>query len=126
MVDLKDDELLENLDPETARLIFPQRFPHEPVRIMLLYPPLEGEAAERERELAQQASEFEVTTDPRDVNDEPRHRVVFSLEQLDALHDLWTLLDSELEPGKLDIQLNGRRIPLLRDLWLPLLWGLRA
>ncbi len=115
--------LLESLDEESLRLLFPDRF-SEPTRISLMYAPLQGEEAERERELTAQAAEFEVTTDVRDVDDEPRHRATFTLDQIEPLFQLFQLIGED-PSRETYAQFNGRRLPMTMELWLPLLWAMR-
>ena len=120
--DIKE-ELLHNLDEKDLRLLFPERF-HERTRITLMYAPLEGEEAERESEHTAKAESFEVTTDLRDVNDEPRHQATYTLDQIEPLFQLFTLIRSDPE-RILDVRIDGRRVPLTMELWLPLLWAMR-
>ena len=112
--------LLKSLDEENLRLLFPDRF-SERTRISLMYAPLQGEEAERERELTAQAAEFEVTTD---VHDEHRHRATFTLDQIEPLFQLFQLI-TEDPSREFDAQFNGRRPPMTPELWLPLLWAMR-
>ncbi len=118
-----EDELLNGLDEETLRLLFPDRF-HERTRITLLYAPLEGDEAERASAHTALAESFEVTTDARDVNDEPRHQVTYALDQIEPLFQLFTLIRSNPDRS-VDVRIDGHRLPLVMELWLPLLWSLR-
>ncbi len=118
-----EDELLSGLDEETLRLLFPERF-HERTRITLMYAPLEGDDAELASEHTALAELFEVTTDARDVNDEPRHEATYALDQIEPLFQLFTLIRSNPDRS-VDVRVDGRRLPLVMELWLPLLWSLR-
>ncbi|HJO03235.1 MAG TPA: hypothetical protein QGG47_04595 [Acidobacteriota bacterium] len=115
--------LLENLDEEDLRLLFPGRFT-ERTRVSLMYAPLEGEDAERARELTAQAAEFDITTAERDVHDEPRHRATFTLDQMEPLFQLFHLI-AEDPARESDVQIDGHRLPMTMELWLPLLWAMR-
>jgi len=118
-----EEELLNGLDEKTLRLLFPLRF-HERTRITLMYPPLEGKETERESEHTAHAESFEVTTDARDVTDEPRHQATYTLDQIEPLFQLFALVRSDPDRS-IDVRIDGHRLPLAMELWLPLLWAMR-
>ena len=118
-----EEELLDGLDEKSLRLLFPGRF-HERTRITLMYAPLEGDEKELENEHTASAESFEVTTDARDVNDEPRHQATYTLDQIEPLFQLFTLVRSDPDRA-IDVRIDGHRLPLVMELWLPLLWSLR-
>lgn len=111
----RDAKLLAQLDEATSRLLFPERFT-EPLRITLVYAPLPDDAA---AEAAQLAADAEHTVDP-----DGDHRVTYTLADLEPLHTMYALL--ERHGVELRILLDGKKVPMVRELWLPLLWTLRA
>jgi hypothetical protein len=115
----RDQELLERLDDATARLLFPERFP-EPLRVTLEYPELSESLAEAAAAALARADEQ--TSDPATG----RVRAAFGLREVDALHELFVLLETDLAPAEIDVRINGKELPLTRELWLPLFWSLRS
>ncbi len=114
----RDARLLAQLDEETARLLFPERF-SGPIEISLLFPPLEGEAAGEAAESLRAAASSETSADGRT-------HATFELGAIEALHTLYGIIDRHVPPASVDILLDGKKLPLTRELWLPLLWNLRA
>ncbi len=115
----RDQELLERLDDATARLLFPERFP-EPLRVTLEYPELSEELAEAASAALSRASEHS-----RDSAG-GRASAAFGLQEIDALHELFALLEAEFASADIDVRINGKDLPLTRELWLPLFWSLRS
>ena len=114
----RDNRLLEKLDEATARLLFPERF-QDPPRIALRFPLPAGEPAARVAELAASAAHLAELADGRT-------EAVFTLDRVVALHELYTLLDEALGTAAVEVLVDGRRLPLARELWLPLLWRARS
>ena len=52
--------------------------------------------------------------------------VTFSLDETDALHDLFALVDGELGSAAVEVRINDLVLPMTRELWLPLFWSLRS
>lgn len=120
----RDQELLANLDETTLRLLFPERF-QEPVTLTFVFDPLTGEAGERAAELLAEGT-VERSPDPDHPGAAEVWRVMFGLGQIEFAHELFELLSAERTPEQVEILLCGRRVPMARELWLPLLWNLRA
>lgn len=120
----RDQELLAHLDEETLRLLFPERF-REPLTITFVYEPLAGAAAKRAAALAGAGTVSRLPDATRPGTPEVE-RVTFGLRAIEAAHDLFELLAAERSPEQVEILLSGRRVPMVRELWLPLLWNLRA
>lgn len=120
----RDQELLEHLDEETLKLLFPERF-REPVTVTFVYEPLEGEAAARAAELAA-AGTVARRPDPTRPGAPEVVQVTFGLGAIEAIHELFELLAAQRAPEEVEILLSGRRVPMARELWLPLLWNLRG
>ena len=121
----RDEELLAQLDEGTARLLFPEKFAAEALRVSLLCPPLQDDLAAAAEEYLAAAVEVETVDDPAAVGDGRRLRATFELSGVEELHGLFTLLDEEYGPNDLEVLVDGHRLPLVRELWLPLLWALR-
>ena len=54
-----------------------------------------------------------------------RHRTTFSLAQVEEFHELYHLIEVSTGSAERELLLNDRRVPLARELWLPLIWTLR-
>ncbi len=119
----EDAALLETLTPDLARLLYPDQST-EPFTITAVYPELEGDAARAAVELEAAATEHTVVE--TDVAGRVSlHHTTFSLDQIEEFHELYHLAEGAIGADRLDVLLNGRTIPLTRELWLPLIWTLR-
>ena len=106
-----------------ARLLYPDQTT-EPFTITAVYPELGGEAGRAARELQAAAIEHEAEEGHGDDGTTVQ-RTTFSLEQIEEFHELYHLVEDAIGGDRLDVLLNGREVPLTRELWLPLLWTLR-
>ena len=86
----------------------------------LEYPELSESLAEAAAAALARADEQ--TSDPATG----RVRAAFGLREVDALHELFVLLETDLAPAEIDVRINGKELPLTRELWLPLFWSLRS
>lgn len=120
----RDAALFADLDEATLRLLYPERF-DDPFTVTFVYEPLTGEAANRALELML-AGTVERAPDPSRPGSPPVDRVTFDLTAIESMHALLELLDEQRGPDEVEILVSGRRVPLVRELWLPLLWNLRA
>lgn len=120
----RDSALFAELDEATLRLLYPERFA-TPFTVTFVYEPLTGAAANRALELLVKG-EVERTPDPSRPGAPPVDRVSFGLEQVEEMHTLLELLDEHRGPDEVEILVSGRAVPMVRELWLPLLWNLRA
>jgi hypothetical protein len=118
-----DTKLLETLDPDLARLLYPDQSV-EPFTITAVYPAPAGEVAQAIRDIEAEAQAHEVT-EPGVEGKDPLHRTTFSLQQIEEFHELYHLAEGAAGADKLKVLLNGREVPLARELWLPLVWTLR-
>ena len=118
----RDAELMAKLDPESLRLLFPERYAG-PFEVSLLHPPLEGDAASRAAELA--GDGLSDSAEP-DLDGSPRMQATFGLDAVERLHAYYGLLEDTLGVESVEVLLDGRRVPMVRELWLPLLWLLRS
>lgn len=109
----RDQQLLASLDPATAKLLFPERFA-EPIEVTLVCPPLDPETATALGELAGDAHVG--------IDADGGRRLTFTLAQLESLHETYLLL--EQESFAFEVLLDGKQVPMVRELWLPLMWGL--
>jgi hypothetical protein len=117
----RDAELLAKLDADSLRLLFPERF-SGPFEVGLLHPPFEGDAATRAAELAgERLSEGEPG-----IDGSPRVLARFELDAVEDLHAYYGLLQEVFGVDDVEVLLDGRRVPMVRELWLPLLWLLRS
>lgn len=120
----EDRELFASLPEEMARLLYPDQL-CGPVEITLDYPEVEGEDAGRARELEATARQL-VVDEPRAPGEPPRHRARFTLQELEEFHELYHLVERRAGSDRVEIRVNGHDLPLVRELWLPLLWTLRS
>lgn len=109
----RDEQLLASLDPATAKLLFPERFV-EPIEVTLVCPPV---APETGAALGKLAGDARVSVDPAGGR-----RLTFTLAQLESLHETYLLL--EQESAAFEVLIDGKQVPMVRELWLPLMWGL--
>ncbi len=119
----EDAALLETLKPDLARLLYPDQST-EPFAITAVYPELGGDAAQSAGELEAAATEHTVV-EPDVEGQASLHHTTFSLEQIEEFHELYHLAEGVIGADRLDVLLNGRTVPLTRELWLPLIWTLR-
>lgn len=119
----RDARLMQNLDEATARLLFPERF-DEPLQVTLEHPPLQGEAAVHAARIAGEG--LRTRADPRHPDAPPRQQASFTLARVQQLHEYYALLEAALPPAEVDVLLSGKPVPMVRELWLPLLWLLRS
>lgn len=112
----RDEDLLARLDPELARQLFPERFP-EPLRISLEFPTPDADVAAELEESLQAAGR---------QDDGGRTTATFTLRDVEALHAAFTLLDQRFGSAEVEVRINGKDVPMARELWLPLLWSLRS
>lgn len=106
------------------RLLYPDQL-GGPVEVRLTYPEVETDEADRARELEAAALKLAVD-EPRRPGDRPLHRVTFTLRELEELHELYHLVERAAGSDRVEIEVNGHELPLVRELWLPLLWTLRS
>ena len=111
----RDARLLAELDDETTRLLFPERFT-EPLRVTLVYPTLDEANNAKAKKLLRDAE--------HSVDEHGDHHATFTLAQLEPLHAMYALL--EQQSVQLRVLLDDKTVPMVRELWLPLLWTLRA
>ncbi len=116
----EDAALLETLKPELARLLYPDQSA-EPFSITATYPEFGGDAA---RQLEASAAAHEVSPAEADGR-APQHRTTFSMHQIEEFHELYHLAEEAIGAENVEVLLNGREVPLTRELWVPLLWTLR-
>lgn len=120
----EDRELFASLPEEMARLLYPDQL-GGPVELTLDYPEIEGEEAGRAGELEAAARRL-VVDEPRTPGEPPRHRARFTLQELEEFHELYHLVERQAGSDRVEIRVNGHDLPLVRELWLPLLWTLRS
>lgn len=117
-----DADPMSDLPPEVARLLYPHRH-REPTRITLLYPELGVGDRSRLQALAD-AGDHEMRPDPRFPLEEEVHAVTFGLDDVEGLHALHRIVVEETGPDGHRVLVNGRSLPLVAELWLPLFWTL--
>jgi hypothetical protein len=120
----EDAALLASLTPEMAALLYPEHTAG-PLTVTLIYPELDQPARPAASEIETAAADHEAV-DAVVPGETARHRTTFTLQQVEQLHQLYHLLETTIGVDKVDILLSGRRLPLARELWLPLVWTLRS
>jgi len=118
----RDAELIAQLDQESLRLLFPERFAG-PFEVTVLHPPLTGEAAEMAARLA---GDSLTEADAHAADGSPRMQARFELDAIERLHEYYGLLEANFAVEAVEILIGGRPVPMVRELWLPLLWLLRS
>lgn len=119
----RDARLLQSLDEATVRLLFPERF-DEPLQVTLVHPQLSGTQAQLAAQLAGGSGRLEV--DAQRPDSPPVQRVSFTLDRVQQLHDYYAILEGAVPAAEVEVLLSGKRVPMVRELWLPLLWLLRS
>ncbi len=119
----EDAALLKTLKPDLARALYPDQST-EPFTITAVYPELGGDASQSAGELEAAATEHTVVESDAE-GQAPLHHTIFSLDQIEEFHELYHLAEGAIGADRLDVLLNGRTVPLTRELWLPLIWTLR-
>ena len=120
----EDAALLATLPPDMAALLYPEHAAG-PLTVTLVYPEADASARARATELESAATEHTVA-DSSTPGGAIRHRTTFTMRQVEQLHQLYHLLETTIGVTEVDILLNGRRVPMARELWLPLIWTLRS
>lgn len=119
----EDAELFEALSPELAELLYPEQS-SGPFRMALIYPDLGDKNREAVEKLQAEALDHGAEEDG--PGDEPSlQQTTFTLDQVEAFHELYHLAEKTVGAGKLKVLLNDRAVPMTRELWLPLIWSLR-
>ena len=118
----RDAELFASLDDDSLRMLFPERFAGA-LTVTLVHPPLDEAAAAKAGELA---GEAEVSAAEPAIGGAPRVQRTFEMARIEPLHDYYALLQETFAVEEIDILLDGQRVPMVRELWLPLLWLLRS
>jgi len=106
-----------------ARLLYPDQA-SEPFRVTVVYPDLRGDAGEAARKIEAGATEHSIS-EPDNAGRGSLHHTTFSLAQIEEFHELYHLVETSIGSGGVELLLNDRRVPLARELWLPLIWTLR-
>ena len=119
----RDTRLIQSVDDATARMLFPERF-QGPLSVTLVYPAFAEELAERAAQL-ETAAEVEHIDDPSSGSVVAR-RATFDLAHIEELHALYSFLEVHADRSRVEVLIDGKRIPLVREIWLPLLWSLRS
>lgn len=107
-----------------AALLYPEQTAG-PLTVTLIYPELEQPARPAASELETAAADHKAV-DAAMPGETARHHTTFTLQQVEQLHQLYHLLETTIGVDEVDILLSGRRLPLARELWLPLVWTLRS
>lgn len=119
----EDAALLASLTPEMAALLYPEHTAG-PLTVTLVYPDF-GQPASPEASDLEAAAADHTVVNAVVPGGAARHRTTFTLQQVEQLHQLYHLLETTIGVDKVDVLLSGRRLPLARELWLPLVWTLR-
>ena len=108
---------------ELARALFPER-DNGPFTITVTYPDLGDDVVDVVTQIEGRATAHSI--EESSVEGQPaRRRTTFTLRQLEEFHELYHLVEKAVGADRLDVLLNGRAVPLTRELWLPLIWELR-
>jgi len=118
----RDAELIAQLDEASLQLLFPERFAG-PFEVTVVHPPLAGEAAAAAARLAGDAL---TEVDGGAADGGRRMQARFELDAVERLHEYYGLLEANLAAETVEILVGGRPVPMVRELWLPLLWLLRS
>lgn len=120
----EDAALLATLPPDMAALLYPEHLAG-PLTVTLIYPELDGPARAEADELENDATEH-LVEEATVSGEAARHRTTFTMRQVEQLHQLYHLLETSIGVSQVGILLSGRRLPMARELWLPLIWTLRS
>jgi hypothetical protein len=114
----RDQELIDQLEPEMARMLFPEQFPAA-LRVSLKHPALDPALAAAAAAALEHAAS-------RETPDDGPWTTTFALAEVEALHSLFALVDSTFGAAAVEVKINDKILPMARELWLPLFWSLRS
>ena len=110
------DEELARLDPDLQEALY-ENPPDRPFSCTVVFAPFEGPLYQQAVDLARASSDYLETG----TETGRRHRARFTSRQVEALHRLWALIESNTTT---EVLVDDRPLPYARELWLPLLWYL--
>jgi hypothetical protein len=109
-----------HLDPEMLEILYPERASSEPTVSVVFGPPANDDDASRERyhravSIAEKSRNYRIVGRDRFL----RHSAVFGLDEVQRLHDLFSLVG---DFPSCEILVKGKKVPYARELWLPFFW----
>lgn len=118
---------ISHLDEQMVEILYPERAPKDFTLSIVFGPPRVQESvgdAERGEITAAYARAVTLAESSpsyrREGSDRTqRHVATFSLEQVQELHELFSLVG---DYETCEILVKGKRVPYARELWLPLFW----
>ena len=120
----RDEGDISHLDPEMVEILYPERAPKE-FRIDLLFQAPSAHATEEQRQRYRRAvplAERGPNYRAQGSGDRLTHRVSFSADEANQLHELFSLVG---ELPSCEVLVRGKRVPFARELWLPFFWFFR-
>ena len=117
----REEKDISHLDPKMVEILYPRRASKD-CTITIVFSPIdsgemEGDKACHDRAvaLAEKAPHYQCKGD----GFETRHYATYSVEQVNALHELFELVGGAESS---EVLVQGKKIPYARELWLPLFW----
>lgn len=122
----KEDDL-SHLDPQMIEILYPERASKEFALTLIFSPPKIAEATkphEARASMGQFDKAVSLAEKGRDYRCDStggvsQHRASFGIDQVNQLHALYNLVEDN---PSCEILVNGKRVPLGRELWLPFFW----
>ena len=127
----REEEDISHLDPEMVEILYPERASKE-FTLSLVFgpPPLSQGASETDKEQAERKYQeaIEIARKSQSYRSEgtarsTRHIGTFSLERVEELHRLFTLVG---DYPSCEVLVKGKRVPYAREFWLPMFWLFRT
>jgi hypothetical protein len=122
----REEQDVSHLDPEMLEILYPERASKEFTLTVVFGPPAEGEPGyeaarekyERAVAIAERSRSYRAFHEGgRDR--ELRHSALFGIEEVEKLHELFTLVG---DFPSCELLVKGKKVPYARELWLPFFW----
>ena len=112
----KEEADISQLSDEMADILYPGRRPR-PLRVGVSFDAFEGPNYARALDLARRSPIYQ----ERHEHGSLRHVAAFDADSARTFHDLYQIVGPI---HTTDVQLDGKQVPYVRELWLPLFWML--
>jgi hypothetical protein len=108
---------ISHLDPRMVEILYPERASREST-VTVVFPTFDGPQGGDAVALAERALRYRREGADR----EARHYATYSLDQANDLYRLYDLVGNHPDS---ELLLNDKKVPYVRELWLPFFWLFR-